>query len=325
MNTIQRSPTPLITIGMLTKNRSWCLPQVLARMEEMDYPKEQIKIVFVDGNSTDDTFSMLRKWKEREETEYHDILLIQKECNIPEGRNICIRQMEGDYLIFWDSDVIPAKDFIRILIKHFHMNERLGMIGADYTYENDELKTVLRNIKTHALYMGFTAIKKEVFDRVGTFNEKLEIGEDTELGINVSEKTNYVIQWAPQSVLHLKQGERQRTGWKRSWLSYNFSRRSKQYAESFNNLPRFLKGRIVYYLLLPWVLSSPLFLLMFSHFTVFLVFPPLVYLCFGLLNAIKNTNVKRGIKTFFSFYLPTGLALSYGVLLQLCKEAFSRG
>ncbi|NIQ06684.1 MAG: glycosyltransferase, partial [Candidatus Korarchaeota archaeon] len=159
MNTIQRSPTPLITIGMLTKNRSWCLPQVLARMEEMDYPKEQIKIVFVDGNSTDDTFSMLRKWKEREETEYHDILLIQKECNIPEGRNICIRQMEGDYLIFWDSDVIPAKDFIRILIKHFHMNERLGMIGADYTYENDELKTVLRNIKTHALYMGFTAIK----------------------------------------------------------------------------------------------------------------------------------------------------------------------
>lgn len=325
MNTTQESSLPLITIGMPTKNRSWCLPQVLARLEGMEYPKKKMKIIFVDGYSTDGTFTMLKEWKEREGQKYHDVLLIQEDCNIPEARNLCINRIVGDFLLFWDSDVIPPPDFIKRFVEQFHENDKLGMIGADYIYENEKSKNIVKNNTTHALYMGFTAIRKELFDHVPAFNEKLEVGEDTEFGIKVSEKTNYRIKWANEPVLHLKQKDTQQTGWTFSWLSYNFLKRGKQYAESYDTLPLFLKGRIAYYLLLPWVLSFPAYLLLFPFLSIYLVSFPLLYLCFGLFHAVKNMNVKRGTTFFFTFYIPTGIALSYGFLLHLFREAFSRG
>ena len=309
---------PLITIGIPTKNRSQYVRKVLDALSSLQYPKEKIKLVFVDDYSTDGTYEILTEWSSKINKSYYDIALVQEQTNIPQARNICIKHMVGDYLLFWDSDVIPPGNLLKEMISIMREDPSLGIIGADYTYDASlhiKYKPTV-NKMTHAVYMGFTLIRREVFDVVGGFNENLSVGEDTEFCIRVMEKTNYRIMWAPEPVLHLKRPE-DRKGLA-TWLKYNFSVRAEEYYRSFKNLPRFLKARILYYMGLPWI--------MIISFISFLINMPilasilLMYPVPSVWLVVKQRGLKDGITTWLKFNAPTGLALSYGIVRAIIKK-----
>jgi cellulose synthase/poly-beta-1,6-N-acetylglucosamine synthase-like glycosyltransferase len=240
--------------------------------------------------------------------------------------------MDGDFILFWDSDVIPPKDLLKQIVNMLESNNKVGIIGADYEslYEHGDLSTrilgaPITNKATHAVYMGFTLIRKEIFERVGGFNELLNIGEDTEICIRVVEKTDYKIMWAPRPVLHLEsvgETERFKQGFL-PWLSYNFQSRGEQYAKSLHKLPLLLRFRVFYYALLPPVLISLLFLT-YSTGAIWMPLLFIAYLLPGLSLAVHSSNIKRGVILFFKLNIPTGVALSYGVLTYFFKKLLGR-
>jgi len=79
---------PLITIGILTKNRFQYIRSLFEAIENLDYPKEKIKLIFVDDFSTDGTYETLVKWKNEVEEKYYKVVLIRERTNIPQARNI---------------------------------------------------------------------------------------------------------------------------------------------------------------------------------------------------------------------------------------------
>ncbi|MEM1714003.1 MAG: glycosyltransferase [Desulfurococcaceae archaeon] len=121
---------PLITIGLLTKNRAWCTQKVLEAVESLEYPKEKIKLIFVDDFSTNGTYEALVKWKNEVEEKYYKVVLMRERMNIPQARNLCVKNMEGDYLLFWYSYVIPPRDLLSEMILIVKKNSSIGMIGA---------------------------------------------------------------------------------------------------------------------------------------------------------------------------------------------------
>lgn len=334
MSNYERFKESLITIGTPVKNRACCIREVLRAIENLEYPREKIKLVFVDDYSTDGTFEILKEWKNRTEKSYYDVVLIQGQTNIPQARNLCINNMDGDFILFWDSDVIPPKDLLKQIVDVLESNNRVGVIGADYLYEHDNVLTRMlgnpvTNKAAHTVNMGFTLIRREVFERVGGFNELLNIGEDTEICIRVVEKTDYKIVWAPRPVLHLKSVHARARETKRfgqgfiGWLLYNFRVRGEQYAKSFRELPLLLRLRIFYYALLPPVLASTPFLAHHMGVTwMLLLF--IMYLLPGLFLNVHGSNIRRGMILFFTFNIPTGVALSYGVLTCLFKKLLRR-
>jgi len=314
---------PLVTIGMPIKNRSWCLNKVLRSIENLVYPQEKIKLVFVDDFSTDGTYEIIAEWAEKMRETYYDITLIQKHTNIPQARNLCIKHMEGKYLLFWDSDVIPPSELLREMVEYVMCNKSIGIIGSDYAYEpwtGIKYKPIT-NKKTNAVYMGFTLIRREVFEAVGMFNENLSVGEDTEFSLRVVEQTSYKIVWAPKPVLHLKKSEEvKKKGLVRTWLMYNFYIRSEEYYKSFRNLPRFLKARVLYYLGLPWVaIISLVTVIMGLQVWIIML---LMYLIPSIYLVIRQKGLKDGMTEWLKFNVPTGLALSYGVLRVAVKRVF---
>jgi len=320
-------PDPLITICVPTKNRAWCIQGLLNAFESLKYPKEKIKLVFVDDYSTDETFEMLMEWKLKVRGQCHDIVLIQERTNIPQARNLCAKHMEGKYLLFWDSDVIPPRELLKEMVDTLESNNNIGVLGADYLYKQENVHTRMigdpvTNRATHAVYMGFTLIRSEVFERIGGFNELLDVGEDTEFGIRVAEKTSYKILWAPRPVLHLKHvGETKGCG--RGfvrWLSYNFHVRGKKYAESFPELPQLLRLRIFYYALLPPLIVF-LSLLAYSIGLMLVVLVFVAYLLPALFLNISGSTIRKGVISFFVFNVPTGVMLSYGFLLHIVKKS----
>ena len=55
----------LVTIGIPVKDEASCINHMLKSLEDLDYPKEQIAIIFVDGHSTDGTYEVLAEWARR--------------------------------------------------------------------------------------------------------------------------------------------------------------------------------------------------------------------------------------------------------------------
>jgi len=308
---------PLLTIGMPVKNRAWCIRETLKAIDNIDYPKDKLKIIFVDDYSTDGTFEILKEWKARKGDLYHGIMLVQKRTNIPQARNVCIENMEGDFILFWDSDVKPPRDLLKEMISIMRKDPTVGIIGADYVYETSSVThRPIVSKETHATYMGFSLIRREVLDAVGGFDENLSVGEDTEFCIRVMEKTRYKIIWSPRPVLHLKKQEDVIGTF--VWLKYNFNVRAEEYYRSFKNLPRLLKARILYYIGLPWIMIISL--------VSFLINMPisasilLMYLVPSVWLVVKQKGLKDGITTWLKFNVPTGLALSYGVLRVAIKK-----
>ena len=107
---------PLITIGLVVLNRAWIIEKVITSILGQSYPHDRIYLLVVDGVSKDDTVQIIEGCIKGSSLFGYKIIV--RECNIPEGRNLCIENMMGDYLFFWDSDVIIKRKLLRRCSKY---------------------------------------------------------------------------------------------------------------------------------------------------------------------------------------------------------------
>ena len=312
---------------MPIKDRACCIERVLESIEKVDYPKSKITLIFLDAFSLDGTYEILLNWKNRFKGSFYDIILIQKKINIPQARNVCINNAIGDYILFWDSDVIPPKDLLKLMLTAIISRKKTGIIGADYIYEHQDFFTKLMgqqiiNKPASYAFMGFTLIRMKIFDEIGFFNETLNRGEDEELVIRLLDETDYNALWAPKPVLHLKGSESLKNLLK--WSLYNaFWKRGAECAVNFSSLPLFLKLRLFYYGLLPIIMLLSPFIFFYYNFLLGISLI-IVYLLFGMLVAIRKSNIRRGTVLFLTFDAPVGIAVSYGTIVNFIKNFFKR-
>ncbi len=181
-------------------NRANTLPRVLEGVKHLSYPHKQIDMVFVDALSTDGTSEILQSFKEQNQHEFGNITLVRKSCNIPQGRNLCVDQMaEADYLWFLDSDVIPEPDSCDRLLK---LAERADIASLHYS-NLGYLNPKPRVSYVHTVETGCTLIKKEVFSKIGKFDETLTVGEDNDFCLRAEKEGFRIIQDTTIELTHL--------------------------------------------------------------------------------------------------------------------------
>ncbi len=309
---------------MTTKNRAWCLPRVLESVEQTSYPRTQLKVVIVDDYSDDGSWEILKEWESHHKSSFRDIVLLREHTNIPEARNLGLANAEGKYILFWDSDVIPpSEEFLGQIIGIMESESDIGAVGCSYVYEDPKLGRRLDkppvSRKTHAVYLGFTLVSSEAAHEVGGFNEAMNVGEDTEYFIRMTEKTRRKIIWAPKPVLHLRKPGAITTspGGFVKLIKYTYRERAKGYRKQFGVLPRFLKMRVAYYLSLPLSWMGLVVLLLFGLLNVWIALGLAVCAVLpALSSAVRNLGFRSGVVTAVTFYIPTGIALAYGILVD---------
>jgi glycosyltransferase involved in cell wall biosynthesis len=91
-----RETLPFITIAMPVYNSNWSLEQVLKSILDIDYPKKLLRLVFVDGSSTDGTWETLQFFKEKYADQYESIILVRTfKRGIGRQRNLCLDHVKG--------------------------------------------------------------------------------------------------------------------------------------------------------------------------------------------------------------------------------------
>lgn len=209
---------PIISIGILTYNSSPNLPFVLEAVKNFEYPKDRIRIIFADNNSQDKTLSILRDFKAQINSHYESIIVTshehRKSGNISKGRNICISNSIGKYLLFIDSDVVPPSDTIARMLELFASNPNAAIVGFPcisspmifldklYFYE---LPKKQKPTVEDVVGMGCTMIKRKLFNEIGLFDLEYSTMEDLEFSRR-ARKAGYTILLDKNKIaLHLKQ------------------------------------------------------------------------------------------------------------------------
>lgn len=109
-----------------------------------DYQSDDVEIIVIDNGSKDNTMEMLKSTKLKYP---HKFIRIEKNLGIANGRNKGITASKGDLLIFHDSDMIAAKNFITSHIKH-HIYDNMVVCGNfwrrvySYFYEDFSPKQI---------------------------------------------------------------------------------------------------------------------------------------------------------------------------------------
>lgn len=321
---------PIVTIGMPIKNRIFCIDRVLTSIASQTYPKNKIKLIFID-ESADGTYEKLLQWKEQHKEEYLGIQILRTESKgyISTLRNLCVSNMEGNVIFFWDSDVLaPDNDALNRVIQKVVSSNEVAVAGFHYEREIPSLYEKILRARTELGGLGFTAIKKSAFDKVGLFNEKLRVNEDQEFFTRIKLNGFKIIFDANTPCLHLKNGIQQSQSLKHgiseylSQLKFYFSYGSLVCSECIKHGSKLDLLRILYYFALPlifllWIFNILKLVLSVTLTSVFFAF----YLSISLFYHVWKTKGNRflGIVAF-AYYIPCGIAISYGYIITLIKS-----
>jgi len=139
------------------------------------------------------------------------------------ARNFGASKAKGEILMFLDSDILVKPDTLSKIVSRFKEYPDISAVFGSYNDEPYEKNFIsqYKNLIHHHIHQesaseavtfwaGCGAIKKEVFNKVGGFNEekyRIPSIEDIELGYRLSEKKNKIFLDKDIQVTHLKKWE----------------------------------------------------------------------------------------------------------------------
>ena len=189
----------LVSVAIVAYNEKRYLPQLLKDIVMQTYPLEKMELLLIDSASTDSTKKIMEQFKAQNHGFYKVSVLDNPKRNIPSGHNVAIKNYVGDALIRIDAHASIPSDFIEKNVAVLESGEyasggRRPNITDNHT---DWKKTLLvaeqsmfgsgiapyrhskRKQYSTSLFCGM--FRREVYEKVGLYNELLPRSEDNEM------------------------------------------------------------------------------------------------------------------------------------------------
>lgn len=203
---------PLVSIIVPTYNRRKWIGECLDAIKAQSYP--HIETLIIDDCSSDGTVEWLRSEPRYAFARIH---VQEKNGGASEARNTGIRMARGELIAFIDSDDALAPKHIESAVEAFQQHHDLGLFCCDSTligpdgellYGGRTWHQIQSELKHYPVqsgqrslrdvflfsncFPGFT-LRREVFDRVGFFDQSIFPLDDYDLALRVagSDRTVY--------------------------------------------------------------------------------------------------------------------------------------
>ena len=189
-----RSDMPLVSAIVAMRNEESFIEKCLNSLAEQDYPPDLLEILVVDGRSTDRSREIVSVMQEN----MPNLRLLDNEKRIsPVAFNIGIREARGEVLTIISAHCYLAPDYVSRCVEYL---ERTGAdcVGGpiETIGETDTARAIALAMSSpfgvgDALFrysdreqyvdtLAFGAYRRDVFERVGLFDEDLVGSEDDE-------------------------------------------------------------------------------------------------------------------------------------------------
>lgn len=179
---------PFFSVIIPTLNEEKFLPKLLESLNIQSFKK--FEVIVVDGLSEDKTLKLAQKWQEKFKKRAQSLTIIEaKKRNVSFQRNLGAKRAEGEYLVFFDADVMIEPAFLKKVFGHIKKEESLLLttwIEPDSKEITDELLTLLTNYglelarytKKPFLPGSNIIVERNAFWAIGGFEEKVKHAED---------------------------------------------------------------------------------------------------------------------------------------------------
>ena len=103
-----------ISVVICTCNREDMLKKLLVAVSNLKIPGGlYFEVLVIDNNSTDNTATVVNNFSMPDSI--HLRYIFETQQGLSYARNRGIQESKGDFIIFWDDDVIPCRDYLHLL------------------------------------------------------------------------------------------------------------------------------------------------------------------------------------------------------------------
>ena len=193
-SSIEEDSFPGVSIIVTTFNSEPTIEECLRSILEMDYPKQLLEVIVIDGGSTDATTELAKAYP---------IKLVYSQLNPPAAYNLVLKDVTNEVIGLIDSDAKVERDWLRKLVKHLKEPEVAGASGTVETWNNDRLVPRIIGLELKYRYQRLPntiervatmnlLLKTKVTLEIGGFDESLPTQYDTDIGARLA-KAGYSI------------------------------------------------------------------------------------------------------------------------------------
>jgi glycosyltransferase involved in cell wall biosynthesis len=185
--------------------------------------KGDFEVIVVDGGSKDGTLELLKS-KKSENISYY----VEKKRGAGAARNLGIAKSKAQFIAFTDDDCLPEQNWLSELYASFPKDKKCAAVGGIVTFqENNVFSRYLEQVRagrsiefggkslhlatTNALYRHSALLE------VGSFDERMIIGEDLDLSKKIMKK-GYYLKALDCAIVRHKDPKDLVAFYKKSWL-----------------------------------------------------------------------------------------------------------
>ena len=165
------------------------------------------EIIAIDDGSTDGTQAFLRHEQEKFPSGFIKIFE-QKNCGPGAARNVGIKNASGTWVAFLDSDDIWREQRIQRAIETIEKNPNVIVVSNNiceryedgserelklHEHLNKDESVFVQLYKGNFLSTSSVCVKKDIVERVGSFNEELRAAQDYDLWLRLAREGSFII------------------------------------------------------------------------------------------------------------------------------------
>jgi len=186
----------IISIVIACRNEEKNIEKCLDSLIQQNYPKENLEIIIADGASTDNTKEIIKKIQISNPLVRIKLLDNHKKIS-SFGFNLGIKQAKGEIIVIFGAHSFADKNFIAKSVEYLE-KIKADCVGGPIETINESSSGKIISLILSSLFgvggsrfrtskkggyvdtVAYGAYKKEVFDKIGLFNERLVRNYDIE-------------------------------------------------------------------------------------------------------------------------------------------------
>jgi glycosyltransferase involved in cell wall biosynthesis len=293
----------LVSITIISKNSKDVIGKCFDRVLNQTYPN--IEVVVVDS-SDDGTEKIIKEYKQKSKFPFR--IIHQEPRGVGAARNTAIKNAFGDVITGIDADVIIPEDFVEKIAEPFNKSDKvMGVQAKDLIKSSSDtlfstLVILHENIMSeipvyNSLGIGIKAVRREVYEKTGGYDEDLKSGEDMPYWKKQArvkkelEEQGYLFPVVDTMTIEEKQGQTFKQYWKKCiWYGKPLANIKYIKADLKINLIKIIG--IIYITVLPFIILITLIHGFLLDYLISSLIPLIGLFLFMLYRAIKRALIR---------------------------------